>query len=262
MKSSKWADFFVIGSAKNKREVLFPQTDDTTTAVYFRVCESLNSRECCCTSLPHCPKSLCTVQPASLLGSPSLICVSEAIIQEGRNGGRLESAPRLVGGSGRMRQRPSHLTPLLPVVPSVTILPFNKCHKQRFTPSLLCSALPIPSHGIYSQIKWPESSLDPVSPHYRALCPLARRPAKVACMHARWSASHFLLLGLKSLLWRERERCINVTGHGQGDIKLLETIGNIGRSALASPSIRSPASVEIHLHFPRPAQVSPARQMV
>ena len=38
-----------------------------------------------------------------------------------------------------MRQRPSHLTPLLPVVPSVTILPFNKCHKQRFTPSPLCS---------------------------------------------------------------------------------------------------------------------------
>ena len=138
MKSSKWADFFVIGSAKNKREVLFPQTDDTTTAVYFRVCESLNSRECCCTSLPHCPKSLCSLT-TSLLGSLPLICVSEAIIQEGRNGGRLESAPRLVGGSGRMRQRPSHLTPLLPVVPSVTILPFNKCHKQRFTPSPLCS---------------------------------------------------------------------------------------------------------------------------
>ena len=118
-----------------------------------------------------------------------------------------------------MRQRPSHLTPL-PVVPSVTILPFNKCHKQRFTPpsslppcsALLCSPSFPPTAFIakLNGLKALSIRLVPITALYALSRDGPGRQKWHTCMHGGPPpiSPHFLLsglLGLKSLLWRERD---------------------------------------------------------
>ena len=100
------------------------------------------------------------IRPTDRTTNSLVGCVSEPIIQKEWHGG--------------LNRSHAILQEDLTLFCCLSLLRFNKCRKQH----LLAPSLPLSRHN--SQIKWLESKrarwrwlspLDPVSPHYRALCP-------------------------------------------------------------------------------------------